>query len=614
MTFRFSALALAAALLAVPARAGEDAGGVFDTQIPWSGYWWPHFRGGLEAPALKYDQATGKQAAPWERTHHPAKDRITGLPVPQWYGFCHAWAAAAVMEREPRTPVSYAAAGRSPTDFTVGDLKGLLTACHAQDVANVYGGRNEGTGPDNDIAPDELWRLLKLYIQQQHIPLIVDTDPGVQVWNYPIYSYRVVFNPVDRSGTNNCVLEIFMADDAVGPDYLGSKLRYERYGFTCRMSGSNVIAGSGKWTNPNHHPDFAWYPYLAVGENPEIDYAAVKKILGPNAGPTNGGRPTPVPPNVIPDPTPNPNPGPNPMPNPNPPVPDATIIPIAPLDLAAMIVDKTSAFGFDVYVDKLDGGKYTVDEALRVSGISKKAGYLYLFELSPESEAAPIVKPVPDPVKPDQGKPDAGKPDRSKPRPQNAALEPAPIPLTMKLLYPLPGQDNRIAANKTFTFPRPTDAFVFKVGGPFGLHKIKALLTTRPLMIAGLEPIQVQTKPLPGQVQVQTGVGFRLPQTQKQQLQSIVTQHLQNKITPAQVQQIASGKPANILGEFAQDECPYVVIEGGKPEPVKPDPAKPDQGKPDPTKPGQAKPDPAKPPLPPPLPVDPRKPPAAERS
>jgi hypothetical protein len=473
--------------------------------------------------------------------------------VPQWYGFCHAWSAAAVMEKEPRKPTTYMGQNGATVAFSIGDLKGLLTACHAQDVANVYGERNNGNGDPNDIAPDELWRLLKLYVQQQHVPLVLDIDPGIQVWNYPVYSYRVTYTPNGRGAQHDCVMQIFMADDAVPTDFIGTQTRSETYKFKCDMNGSTVIAGTGVWDNANHHPDFAWYPYLAVAENPDIDYQLVKKIVGEQRVSPHHP-PQPVPP--VPDPVPNPNPNPGP-----PPPPDRRVIAITPYDLAALIADKTSSFDFDITVDKFDGGRYADGEPIVVKGKSARSGYIYLFELAPE--ATPD-KPKPDP-KQDKPKPDPkqDKPEQDKPE----QFEPEDRPLTLKLLFPLPGQDNRVEGGKPFQFPRATDTFSFVVHAPVGTHKIKAIITSRPLLLSGID--------LSSQQQQQTGgqsVGFQFTGTQKQQIQVLVTQALTNKTKPDQVQQITGVKPSDVVGAFAQDETPYYV------EPAKPTPDKPKPG------------------------------------
>ena len=165
---------------------------------PWSGYWWPHYEGAILGPLSKYDKTTGKNSTAWEKNNHPS-----GSQVPKWFGYCHAWAASAVMEQEPRKSRQVQGPASSLV-LKVSDQKGWLAVGHAKDVANSYGDRfgdNRGSEDRHDLAPDQLWRLLKLYVKQQGIPLILDVEAGDQVWNYPIYAYRIQYQP--QAGTNS---------------------------------------------------------------------------------------------------------------------------------------------------------------------------------------------------------------------------------------------------------------------------------------------------------------------------------------------------------------------------------------------------------------------------
>ena len=148
--------------------------------------WWAH------RTPLKYDQVAGSHAVAWEQEHHPAT-------APQkWFGHCHAWSAASVTECEPSTTRRYRA-----IDFGVGDLKGLLAASHGNDVANTYGDRfgdRQGSEDRADLAPDQLWMLVQLYVRQQRLPLILDLEPGEEVWNYPVYQYQVDYKGTRPAG------------------------------------------------------------------------------------------------------------------------------------------------------------------------------------------------------------------------------------------------------------------------------------------------------------------------------------------------------------------------------------------------------------------------------
>jgi hypothetical protein len=487
--------------------------------VPWSGYWWPHVDGGIIEPLKKYDKLTGKKAAAWEGQTYPA-----GPGVPDWAGYCHAWSSSSIMEREPKQPVKPAAQGDA-LELSVGDQKGLLCACHSHDECNSYGQRNDGQ-PDadpEDLRPDELWRLLKLYVKQQGVPLVLDIDPGPAVWNYPIYAYRAEYSPNGEPGQYLVRMTIWLADDAVPPDYVGTKVRKQDYQFTCQMQGGSVVMGSAKWIGPSKedHPDFAWYPMVQRAENPEVEYAAVQKLLA-------GGTEPPPPPPPQPRP-PYPPDDPNPQPVPVPPPPPGTekpprVLALSPRELLTLVTNKTSSFDFFVTVDRNSGGEYAVGEKYTVSGSSKKAGYLYLLLLSP-----------PDPTKPEE--------------------------LSLSLLFPLPGQDNRIPAGGKFAIPGPKDKFEFKAAGPVGTHLIKAIVTTRPLSLTGVDP-RTKQKPDAGQ-----GLKFRLPPTQQRQVQEVLQKVRQDKMTPAQVETFTGVKPRDLLGEWAQGEVPFYVKARDKDKP-----------------------------------------------
>lgn len=155
----------------------------------WSGYWWPTAKGEILGPLSKYDQLTGAKSAEWEKKHHPA--RVNGRAVPDWNGLCHGWAASCVLEKEPNKSVL-----SNNVTLTVGDQKGWLAVCHGDDVANFYGRRYNGPSDDlADLSPEDLWKVLRTHIKDQGIPVILDLEPKEQIWNYPVYAYRVEYTP-----------------------------------------------------------------------------------------------------------------------------------------------------------------------------------------------------------------------------------------------------------------------------------------------------------------------------------------------------------------------------------------------------------------------------------
>ena len=240
---------------------------------PWSGYWWPIKTGEHINALKKYDKLTGSDAADWEKTTNPP-----GKDVPQWYGYCQGWSASSIMEKEPTEPIKV-----KHTKFSVGDQKALLALSHAFDVSNPYGKRFKGEAEDDkaDIAPDELWIVLRRHLKEQGLPLVFDLDAGTMVWNYPVYAYRVTFTPVDGE-VCPCTLGIWFADDNVQKEFVGTKRGYQEYTFEAKFQNGKVVLGTGKWTGASveKHPDFAWSPYIVRPENPNLDYQRVCEILG----------------------------------------------------------------------------------------------------------------------------------------------------------------------------------------------------------------------------------------------------------------------------------------------------------------------------------------------
>src|SRR5262249_40530760 len=107
-----------------------------------------------------------------------------------------AWAAASILELEPRREVA-----RDLTTFHVGDLKGLLSEAHFADRATFLGERFNGNpGEDfEDMYPLAVWSALREYIFHNKRPLVFDLVPGPGVWTSPAYKYQISFQPIDEA-------------------------------------------------------------------------------------------------------------------------------------------------------------------------------------------------------------------------------------------------------------------------------------------------------------------------------------------------------------------------------------------------------------------------------
>jgi hypothetical protein len=560
-TLKFYCFAMLGAALLAPA--SVSAASVESAQAqhtPWSGYWWPMHRGGVQTPLSKYDQITGLDALSWERQNRPS-----GPQVPHWFGFCHAWSASSIMEEEPKQPRAVPTVNNQTCNVGVGDQKGMFAASHNQDLANSFGDRfGDGAGSEdpNDIAPDVLWRVLKTYIKEQGIPIVCDVEAGPEVWNYPVYAYQVSYEETG-GGQYLCQMSLLMAEDAVPPDYVGTHVRRQTYQFTCQIRNGAVVVGSGRWVGASvkDHPDFAWHPYLAKSDNPQVTRERVVKIVGgSNQTPTTPNTPTtPTEPTTPTTPTTTTTPGTTPTTpgtapstpttpgtTPNAPTTPATpettpttpatpgttpTVPttpgttqsqvtqtgelaISPMELVALIAEKTSSFGLDVTVDRFDGARYENGSTFSIRGASAQAGYLYLLHIDSQGE--------------------------------------------LTLLYPLAGQDNRVPAGRSFEIPGPTDRFAFRAIAPPGVNRVKALVTTRPLVLTGLLAVQAQTvqQQAAGQQQTAPRQKFRWHPTQRAQIQQLLVQYQRQNALSAQMLGV---DPRNVLGPFAQDEVAFYV-------------------------------------------------------
>jgi hypothetical protein len=314
--------------------------------------------------------------------------------------------------------------------------------------------------------------------------------------------------------------------------------------------------GSGKWlgSSRRNHPDFAWFPYVVRPENPEVEYAKVTQILGTQ--PADGSTPSPeasrpegeTPPENRPDDsrptdsrpsgnTPSgavPDEGtPNDAPPSGPQTPgQASGIQIEqrpepllldPIDLVSLIASQTSDFALDVSVDRFDGGKYQAGDLVSVAGKSAKDGYLYL--LAVDTEGVP------------------------------------------SLLYPQPGDDNRVQGKTEFAIPSSKAAYQFRLLRPYGDYRIKAVVCEKPLEFSGLitgDPTQAATvqeegaEQLPQKPDVALNQQkFRWNPTQREQVKALLSEYTsKGKLTSEQVDHVDCRA---ILGAFAQDEVAFYV-------------------------------------------------------
>jgi hypothetical protein len=326
--------------------------------VPWPGDYWAVVRDGINAkwgsdasPSEKYARAFGLDVKNFMNTisasngidsqsYRPEcktysdcshlndgsscgkrEGEKVGRCIPDWFGICHAWAPAALLEPEPKCPVT-----RNGVTFEPMDLKALMT--------QIYDGARVGTvftgmrydGPDDTNAKDKYGRFTNaarrdlgpgfFHIAMANVmarykrSFVVDVSSGSQVWNQPARGYEVLekklLTPVEAAqkyyNTNK-----YPFNDGV------SKLMYVKnrfswivestdnrplvstgavdiytssadYEYLLELDAKNNIIG-GEWIGYSNerHPDFLWFPTSKPADNTVtnvgISYKHIKNLL-----------------------------------------------------------------------------------------------------------------------------------------------------------------------------------------------------------------------------------------------------------------------------------------------------------------------------------------------
>jgi hypothetical protein len=262
----------------------------------WSGWWWPQLVStgphlydtyGTFTPLENYRQWTGDPGPlNWERYY-----ALTADPSAGWFGHCNGWAAAAILESEPRSGVQ-----AGPVTFNVGEVKGLLTICHQGDPADYFAGarHDQGATSDTDLRAGDFHRALLYYLWSRHEGMVCNVTTQPEVWNYPAYAFAMkgttsVLDPRYTIVTTT----VWFADDSVAPDFVNSpdpKTFVKTY--TYWVLGDPAQPEDAGWLGDSRldHPQFVWHPayqraYIPGMQAPNpIDYSRVSMLAAVSAG------------------------------------------------------------------------------------------------------------------------------------------------------------------------------------------------------------------------------------------------------------------------------------------------------------------------------------------
>lgn len=118
--------------------------------------------------------------------------------IETWWGICHAWAPAALMEPEPLGAVT-----RNGVTFDVSDLKGLIIQQWDRASAHMVGGRcndKEFERDENGRVTNEECRDLNAgswhvivtnFIGLNKKGFVIERTTNYEIWNQPLFGYKI---------------------------------------------------------------------------------------------------------------------------------------------------------------------------------------------------------------------------------------------------------------------------------------------------------------------------------------------------------------------------------------------------------------------------------------
>ncbi|TMW58953.1 hypothetical protein Poli38472_007098 [Pythium oligandrum] len=260
-----------------------------------------------------------------------------GYCIPTWWGICHAWAPASMLEPEPQCSVV-----KNGVTFKVFDIKALLTEIY--DGANVpvvftgarYDGGNDGKdeyGRDvdamkRDLGPGFFHIAVTNILGRFKKSFIVDVAAGAEVWNQPIRSYSVeeftlmtpaaaakkFFNvakyPFNKDAKQIAYVHLHFGyinefgqdGPLVNTGIVDQATFYQEYYYILELdSKKNIIGGEWVYGSQDVHPDFLWFvtntPSDGTVTSVGMSYKNVKDLLQQSVNcPTPSPTPAPSPP------------------------------------------------------------------------------------------------------------------------------------------------------------------------------------------------------------------------------------------------------------------------------------------------------------------------------
>ncbi|MBE7453997.1 MAG: proprotein convertase P-domain-containing protein [Kofleriaceae bacterium] len=231
-----------------------------------------------------------------------------------WWGLCHAWAPAALLEPEPLKAVTYGG-----QRFEVADIKGLIQTVYDRTDAMMLGGRcnamtieHDGMSSANeecqDVNPGALHVILGNFLGINDMALVEDRTASGEVWNQPLVGYNVTKQEeVTAARANECVgatgdtwtynrqakklVEVEVTTDylvegnaSARPLGMNGYVHHDSYHYILELGATGKIIGGRYCTESvDDHPDFLWAPVgvstSSYGRNPNVSLEKVRTLI-----------------------------------------------------------------------------------------------------------------------------------------------------------------------------------------------------------------------------------------------------------------------------------------------------------------------------------------------
>lgn len=246
--------------------------------------------------------------------------------IETWWGVCHAWAPAAVMEPEAQEAVTH-----NGQTFTASDIKALMMIAYDATPAFMLGGRCNARELDRneegrvtaeecrDVNAGAFHVVVTNMLGIHHRSFVEDRTTNYEVWNQPLRSYEITslrdglsaseaMSILGESGNTYAYnsqavsfAEVRMrlryiteSSPSVGPrlDEIDRFTRSDYYHYILELDAGGEIIG-GVWTDESQlsHPDFLWLPTNHGTNFWSISYENVHMLLemSRNGGGGGGG-------------------------------------------------------------------------------------------------------------------------------------------------------------------------------------------------------------------------------------------------------------------------------------------------------------------------------------